>query len=253
MSVFNLHEGDSPIILGQPHGGTDIPEDLVSRLNDTGKAREDTDWHITRLYDGLLQGATIVASSIHRYVIDCNRDPAGVSLYPGQNTTSLCPLTSFDGTPIWQEGQEPSEDEILARREAFHAPYHAALKEQIERVIDRHGVAILYDCHSIRSDIPFLFEGQLPVFNIGTNLGETCDAAIERITTDICQKKRLGNCHQWPLQGWLDHPALWPTGKGLPCHPDGTGPAGLYAGSSPLDLSRRPRGDHPPASQTYSE
>jgi formiminoglutamase len=47
------------------------------------------------------------------------------------------------------------------------------------RVRDLHGFAILYDCHSIRSRIPFLFEGVLPDFNIGSNNGETCAAGIE--------------------------------------------------------------------------
>lgn len=186
MQVFDVYEGHSPIILGQPHGGTHVPEALLKRMNDVGKALEDTDWHITQLYDGLLDGASVVKSNIHRYVIDCNRDPAGVSLYPGQNTTTLCPTTSFDGVDIWQDGEAPKEDEILERRALYHAPYHKALEEQIERVKAKHGFAILYDCHSIRSNIPFLFEGQLPIFSIGTNLGATCDARIEAIVKDVC-------------------------------------------------------------------
>ena len=42
-----------------------------------------------------------------------------------------------------------------------------------------HGVAILYDCHSIRSHIPFLFDGTLPDFNIGTADGTACDPALQ--------------------------------------------------------------------------
>ncbi len=186
MEVFTVTPGDGPVILGMPHGGTWLPDGLTARLNPTGKALADTDWHIARLYDGLLPGATVVASNVHRYAIDANRDPAGVSLYPGQNTTNLCPLTDFDGNPIWQPGQEPSADEILSRRAAFHAPYHAALAAEVERVKARHGVAVLYDCHSIRSLIPFLFDGLLPVFSIGTNDGETCAAAIEAATHRHC-------------------------------------------------------------------
>ncbi len=188
MNVFDVTRGDSPVILGQPHGGTWLPDALMARLNDTGRKLADTDWHITQLYEGLLDSATVVRSNVHRYAIDANRDPVGVSLYPGQNTTTLCPLTDFDGAPIWAEGQEPSEDEILARRDAYHAPYHAALTEQIERVKARHGVAILYDCHSIRSNIPFLFDGTLPVFSIGTNDGQACAARIQCLTADPCLK-----------------------------------------------------------------
>ena len=186
MSPFTVTEGDGPIILGMPHIGTWLPDDLTARLNARGRGLDDTDWHIARLYDGVLPGATVVASTVHRYAIDANRDPAGVSLYPGQNTTALCPVTDFDGQPIWEAGQEPGEDEILARREAFHAPYHAALLAAVERAKARHGVAVLWDCHSIRSDIPFLFEGTLPVYNIGTNDGVTCAPGITTAVQAAC-------------------------------------------------------------------
>lgn len=186
MNVVDVTPGDGPVILGQPHGGTWLPDGLTARLNANGRALADTDWHITRLYDGLLPSATVVRSTVHRYAIDANRDPAGLSLYPGQNTTALCPVTDFDGAPIWSDGQEPSEDEILSRRAAFHAPYHAALAEEIARVKARHGTAILYDCHSIRSEIPFLFEGLLPVFSIGTNDGASCAPAIAEAAVTAC-------------------------------------------------------------------
>lgn len=186
MTPFTITRGDSPIILGMPHVGTWLPDDLLARLNDNGRKLADTDWHIGRLYEGLLPQVTVVASNVHRYAIDANRDPAGVSLYPGQNTTTLCPLTDFDGQSIWAKGQEPSEDECLSRRAAFHAPYHQALAAEIERVKSLHGVAVLYDCHSIRSEIPFLFPGTLPDFSIGTNDGASCAAAVQAATADIC-------------------------------------------------------------------
>ncbi|CAN7602899.1 N-formylglutamate deformylase [Agrobacterium genomosp. 3 str. CIP 111-78] len=182
---FSLHQGTSPIILGLPHTGTDVPAEIWDRLNDNGRILADTDWHIHDLYAGLLENVTTVRATFHRYVIDANRDPAGVSLYPGQNTTGLVPETDFDGKPIWNEGKEPDAADIAYRLETFHAPYHAALAAEIERVKAIHGIAILYDCHSIRSHIPFLFEGKLPDFNIGTDMGRTCDPAIERIAMDV--------------------------------------------------------------------
>lgn len=184
MSPVEVHQGDSPVVLGLPHTGTYVPEDIRAALNARGQSLADTDWHIHQLYDGLLPGATTVRATFHRYVIDANRDPSGESLYPGQNTTGLVPLTDFDGEPIWD--QAPDADEVARRRAAFHAPYHAALTAELERVRARHGVAILYDCHSIRSHIPFLFDGRLPDFNIGTNSGTTCDPRIEAATRDVC-------------------------------------------------------------------
>lgn len=188
MSVFELHQGSSPIILGLPHTGTDVPAEIWDRLNENGKILADTDWHIHDLYAGLLDDATTVRATFHRYIIDANRDPKGVSLYPGQNTTGLVPETDFDGKPIWKAGEEPTEADIAQRLKNFHAPYHAALSKEIERVKAIHGIAILYDCHSIRSHIPFLFEGTLPDFNIGTDMGKTCDPAIEHIAVDVTSK-----------------------------------------------------------------
>ncbi|MBG1232661.1 N-formylglutamate deformylase [Aestuariivirga litoralis] len=191
MNPVEVIQGDGPVILGLPHGGTHVPADIGMRLNHNGKLLADTDWHITRLYDGLLPSATTVAATFHRYVIDANRDPSGQSLYPGQNTTELCPTSDFDGFPIWLA--KPSEDDISARRAAFHAPYHAALAAEVARVKAKHGVAIVYDCHSIRSRIPFLFEGILPTLNIGTDMGKTCDAEIEQATFEIA--KASGHTH----------------------------------------------------------
>ena len=186
MTPVEVTRGDGPVILAQPHGGTFVPDDLWARLNGCGRELSDTDWHIGRLYDGLLPGATIVRATFHRYVIDANRDPGGASLYPGQNTTGLCPVTDFDGQPIWTEGQDPSPDEIADRRARFHTPYHAALAAEVERVRARHGVAVVYDCHSIRSVIPFLFAGTLPVFSIGTNDGAACAPAVADAVRATC-------------------------------------------------------------------
>ncbi len=187
MSVFEVRQGTSPVILGFPHTGTDVPAGIWERLNDNGRKLADTDWHIHRLYDGLLADATTVRATFHRYVIDANRDPEGLSLYPGQNTTGLVPETDFDGQAIWKDGEAPQEADIALRVRDFHAPYHAALAAEIERVRAVHGVAILYDCHSIRSHIPFLFEGKLPDFNIGTDMGKTCDGAIEQATLTVVE------------------------------------------------------------------
>ena len=184
MNPLEIQQGSGPIVLGLPHTGTYVPEDVLADLNTGGRGLNDTDWHIYRLYDGLLPGLTTVRATFHRYVVDANRDPSGASLYPGQNTTGLVPLTDFDGQDIWKT--KPTYAQIESRRKTFHAPYHAALKAELDRVRSIHGVAILYDCHSIRSDIPFLFDGTLPDFNIGTNLGTTCAPEIETTTQNIC-------------------------------------------------------------------
>ena len=184
--MIHLVRGEGPILLAQPHAGTEIPEDIWKRLNDTGRVLADTDWHVDRLYHGLLDDATVVRATRHRYVIDVNRDPSGRSLYPGMNTTALCPVSDFDGRSIYRRGQEPTDDEIDLRCRTFHAPYHAMIAGELDRIRRRHGTAILYDCHSIRSRIPYLFEGTLPVFNIGTRHGTSCATSVEQAAVSVC-------------------------------------------------------------------
>lgn len=187
MEMYNLHRGTSPVILAFPHVGTYVPPDVESRLNANGRLLADTDWHVDRLYDGLLPGASTIPATHHRYVIDAGRDPTGVSLYPGQNTTGLVPETDFDGMPIWHDGATADAAEIERRIAAYHAPYHAALAEEVARVRAAHGVAIVFDCHSIRSNIPFLFEGTLPDFNVGTVDGASCDPAVEAAVIEVAR------------------------------------------------------------------
>ncbi|MCA8896172.1 MAG: N-formylglutamate amidohydrolase, partial [Amphiplicatus sp.] len=75
MNPVEITEGASPVILCQPHSGTFIPDEILQRLNARGRALADTDWHVDRLYAGLLPNATIIAARFHRYVIDANRPP----------------------------------------------------------------------------------------------------------------------------------------------------------------------------------
>jgi formiminoglutamase len=119
-------------------------------------------------------------------VIDVNRDPSGISLYPGQATTELCPTTTFDGEPLYMRGAEPDPASIAERRTRFFEPYHAALRVEVDRLRARHPRVVVYDCHSIRSVIPRLFDDVLPNFNIGTNGGATCAAALSDAIERIC-------------------------------------------------------------------
>jgi N-formylglutamate deformylase len=184
---LTMAPGDAPLILTLPHTGVDIPPDIESRLSSAWLARKDADWWIHLLYDFARSlGATVIRTALSRTVIDCNRDPSGVSLYPGQATTELCPTTTFDGEPLYRAGLAPQSAEISERRSAFFEPYHAAIAEAIARLRSRHANIVLYDCHSIRSNIPRLFEGVLPNFNIGTNNGSTCALALTNAVEAAC-------------------------------------------------------------------
>jgi len=163
IDCVETRSGSSPLVLGFPHTGTDVPEDIFSQLNENGQQLSDTDWNVHRLFAGLAPNAGYVRALFHRYVIDANRAPDGDSLYPGQNTTGLVPLIDFDNQSIWNN---PPGAEETEQRKRFHNAYHDALGAALDRVRETHGFAILLDCHSIRSEIPFLFKGTLPDINI---------------------------------------------------------------------------------------
>jgi N-formylglutamate deformylase len=186
VNVVEVVRGASPVVVALPHAGTWIPDDVAEHMNAEGRKLRDTDWHVDVLYRGLLPDVTTVRARFHRYCIDANRDPSGRSLYPGQRTTDLVPRTDFDMRPIWREGAEPDASTIAARLLAYHRPYHEALEAELRRVKGLHGVAVLFDAHSIRSRCPALFEGALPDLNVGTDGGVTCDPAVEDAVMGAC-------------------------------------------------------------------
>jgi N-formylglutamate deformylase len=184
---LEVREGDAPLIVSFPHTGTEIPPDIERTLASEWIARKDADWWIHLLYDFVVGlGATTIRTTLSRTVIDVNRDPSGASLYPGQTTTDLCPVTTFDAEPLYRAGEEPDAQEIVRRRTAYFDPYHAALQAQVQRLRARHPTVVLYEAHSIRSVVPRLFDGELPQFNIGTNSGRSCASALASSIEAIC-------------------------------------------------------------------
>ena len=187
MNLFDLRQGSAPLIVSIPHAGLEIPDDCTTGLRSITLARHDADWWLPQLYDFAAElDATIIINRISRTVIDANRDPSGVSLYPGQFTTGLCPVETFDGESLYAGGA-PDTDEIARRRVRYFEPYHAALAGEIERLRAQNPSIVLYDCHSIRSEIAPLFKGILPNFNIGTNDGTSCGPAIADRVLRICE------------------------------------------------------------------
>ena len=191
MDWLNISRGNAPLIIAVPHAGTVIPDDIAARFHSAWLGRKDADFYVDQLYDFARDAdVTLISTDISRSVIDVNRDPSGASLYPGMATTGLCPLTSFDGEPLYL-GQEPDEAEIAQRRSNWFEPYHAAIQDELDRLRQTHRNVVLYDAHSIRYRIPRLFEGDLPMFNIGTNGGATCDERLQNAVVEVCKASGL--------------------------------------------------------------
>ncbi|MEC7576349.1 MAG: N-formylglutamate deformylase [Pseudomonadota bacterium] len=179
MDLFELEIGNSPLIISAPHSGTYVPEHILFNFTEDGKDLADTDWYVDKLYHSYAKkhDATFLRANYSRYVIDLNRPPNNESLYPGQAKIPLCPDITFKNTPVYRDGLDPDEEEISERIKKYWRPYHNRLAQQIERVVAIHGFALLLDAHSIKRNIPLLFEGDLPDLNIGTANGTSCDDA----------------------------------------------------------------------------
>lgn len=186
---FRFHAGTAPLLLSIPHMGTYIPPEIAERMTAEARTVPDTDWHLDQLYAFARDiGASILMATHSRYVVDLNRSPDGASLYPGQSVTGLCPIDTFDDTPLYADRRGPNADEISARVDALWRPYHDQLRAELTRLRERHGGALLWDAHSIRSVLPRFFEGKLPDFNLGTGDGASCDPALADTLLRIAQE-----------------------------------------------------------------
>ncbi len=195
---FRLRRGTRPLLVSMPHVGTYVPAALASRMTDAARRLPDTDWHVERLYDFVdALGASVLVATHSRYVIDLNRPPDNHNLYPGQDTTGLCPVDTFDREPLYTNGGVTAE-EIDARRTAVWEPYHLALRGELARLCAEHDRALLWDAHSIRSFVPRFFAGRLPDLNVGTAKGTSCDPVVEARVFAAAQR---ANGHSSVLNG----------------------------------------------------
>ncbi len=197
MPPFSFAQGHVPLLVSVPHAGTGLPEAQRGRMTEAALALPDTDWHVDRLYDFLDElGASRIVATQSRYVIDLNRAPDSRPLYPGASNTELCPTSSFDEAPIYRAGEEPGPDEIEARLDAVWRPYHAKIREELARIRAAHGIAVLWDAHSIRSEVPRFFEGRLPDLNLGTAGGASASAELTGLLGAVAREaEALGYSH----------------------------------------------------------
>jgi N-formylglutamate deformylase len=189
MDLYRFRSGTSPLLVSMPHVGTHVPPAIVSDMTPAGLEVPDTDWHVDLLYDFLDEiGASVLQATHSRYVIDLNRTPTGEALYPGARNTELCPTTRFDDQPIYQSGRALEAAQVAERRARYWQPYHDKLDVELAAIRARHGYALLFDAHSIRSVVPRFFEGRLWDINIGTGDGVAASPAVSEAVMDAAGK-----------------------------------------------------------------
>ena len=172
---FEYHAGESALLISIPHDGRALPPDIAERMTERARELPDTDWHVIKLYEfSKALGASIIAAKMSRYVVDLNRSAADEALYDSRFVTGLCPEQSFDGEDIYLPGHTVGSDEKEDRIENYWRPYHDQIASVLNDIKRRFGYALLWDAHSIPSNVPLLFDGELPQLNFGTNDGRSC-------------------------------------------------------------------------------
>lgn len=177
--VYRFVAGDSPLLVSVPHDGRLIPDGQRARMTEAGLAIPDTDWHVAQLYGFAAElGASLLVARYSRYVVDLNRPPDDAAMYEGQVATGLCPQYTFAGEALYREDAPVPGAEIAERIGRYWRPYHARLELALDELRARHGCAFLWDAHSIPSRVPRLFDGELPVLNLGNFDGRSCDPGL---------------------------------------------------------------------------
>jgi N-formylglutamate deformylase len=196
---FTLHRGRTPLLVSVPHVGLHIPPDIAARMHPRAAQVEDADRHLDRLYAFALElGVGLIVPRAARYVVDLNRPPEDTPMYPGANNTGLCPRHFFTGEPLYLPGQEPDAAEVQQRVAQWWRPYHDALHAELQRLRAEHGHALLWEGHSIRAEVPWLFAGRLPDLNLGTVDGTSCAPSLrDRLAAVLAAQ----STHSWVLDG----------------------------------------------------
>jgi len=199
---FHFKAGQTPLLISMPHVGTTIPDSIAADMTDAALVRADTDWHLPLLYNMAEQlGASLISAEYSRYVIDLNRPKEDSNLYPGQDTTGLCPVDTFAKQALYKTGHEPDSSEIARRVAHYWQPYHTQLNQELERLRALHGIAVLWDAHSIASIVPRFFNGKLPDFNFGTADQRSCSIELQNALELLMKKSTSSSSYSYVMNG----------------------------------------------------
>lgn len=183
--LIHQPRGDLPVLISVPHSGRDYPEWLVGMASGGKQALATLeDPLVDRLvWRALRCGCGAVIARTPRAAVDCNRaeDEVDPSVVDGVRTRrvsarargglGIVPARTQQHGYLWRRAISPSQlDERLSQA---HRPYHEAIDSQLGLLLDRFGVALLLDCHSM----PPPPHGVPPVI-FGDCRGRTADAWI---------------------------------------------------------------------------
>jgi len=194
---YGPDEPESPVILSVPHAGRDYPLALRAALRVPVVALTPLeDRHIDAVAILARANETMLVQRVARAWIDLNRseqerdpgidDGASRQAMPMQTARmrgglGLVPRRVTGVGDIWRRRLDG--DEVMARIEMDHRPYHAALAEALKRAHARFGIAVLLDLHSMPPLIPA--QGKARIV-LGDRFGRSAAARfVHRLETEV--------------------------------------------------------------------
>lgn len=165
-SIVAPDEVTVPVVFASPHSGRHYPQSFLdaSRL-DSIRIRRSEDAFVEELYgDAAAHGAPLLRAHFPRAYVDPNREPFELdqamfeSPLPEEADVDSPRVAAGLGTVarVVTSGEEIYRsklqvDEALARIEKLYRPYHKALRTLIDASVEKFGVCLLVDCHSMPS------------------------------------------------------------------------------------------------------
>ena len=207
MNVFQIIKPDVlrfPVVFSIPHAGTYFPNEIKEQIKPNKLPPDDTDWFVDTLYDFATPlGITMIKADYSRWVIDLNRNPDNTPLYnDGRVITALCTTTDFLGEPIYNdERKEVSREDVSQRLKLYFNPYHQQLQQLLDEVKQQFGSVLLWDCHSIRRNVPSIFSNSFSDLILGS---VDCTSASKDIIDTFLSSLSNGTyslSHNHPFKG----------------------------------------------------
>lgn len=180
--------GDSPVVVVTPHTGTSVPQALLSN-----PAWRPIEGRLADPFGALLReaalekGVTCVSAHFHPCVIDFNVALDSRPLSTRLNRVGLCRTHTSRGEALYQQGQEPSEEEVIERAEAYWKPFHAAVAREVLRLRKLHANVLLLVSHASAWLSPYREQPGAADCNVGTNRGLACDRRLVAAITESAQ------------------------------------------------------------------
>lgn len=137
-----------PILISVPHGGDQIPVELVLRTNLTQKdIFEDGDALTPEIFNLKNNVAAYIDTSIARAFIDLNRAPTD---RPPANPDGVVKTVTTMNLPVYKTADFPDNNLIEKLLQKYYNPFH----RQVDELQNTHEIILLLDCHSMLAKSP---------------------------------------------------------------------------------------------------